>query len=393
MRVCNVCAKHPPDDKRVYDKISRSLIRFGHEVHCTSPNVENQITDDGIFIHGFTQKKGQAQRFLSLFRLYKVICAIDPEVILAHEPDALVVSYYYKQQTKKQKNLHVIFDCHEAYEHWFNEKTKLKFVNNILNKLTMWIINSIVKRIDCVTSVNQTMTNRFKTFNRNSFFLPSVACDDSIIETIPLDRVNKAVFFGGLLSSQQSDLFIETATRLRDMGSDISISIIGGFKEQSSMQIDFIEKIKVSKIAQHLYYAGWLQKEAAYLCLRNYSVGILRFDSALMPGNHAMPNKLFEYMGNGLAIIGCVTNNEVASIIKENNCGILTPDETAKSLTKALIWIDEHPNEVLEMGCNALRAVTEKYNWRKYGQLLDKIVRGSYNDILDELHTDNVNAT
>ena len=66
--VMNVCAKHPAFDGRVYDKISRTLIKCGYEVHNTSPNIVSQQTNDKIFLHGFQQKNGMIERIKSLYK-------------------------------------------------------------------------------------------------------------------------------------------------------------------------------------------------------------------------------------------------------------------------------------------------------------------------------------
>ena len=118
------------------------------------------------------------QRMKSLSALRKVIEDVHPDSMTCHEPDALLPAYNYKKEKKKRK-VKLYFDCHEEYERCFDHATKFKPINRLAGSLLMVMINGIVKRVDGVTSVNQTMTERFKKYNSNSYFLPSVYKTDS----------------------------------------------------------------------------------------------------------------------------------------------------------------------------------------------------------------------
>ena len=117
-----------------------------------------------------------------------------------------------------------------------------------------------------------------------------------------------------------------------------------------------------------------MPREEAFSELSKYGVGIMRFDSYTMPGNYAMPNKLFEYMSLGLALLGCSLNLEVKQIIEENQCGILIDHENKEDLAKALIYIQEHPQEIIRMKRKSYLTTVEKYNWDSYKVLLQKLV-------------------
>ena len=371
--VMNVCAKHPPFDGRVYDKISKTLVKCGYEVHNSSPNIESKLTDDGIFLHGFPQGKGMIQRVKSLSALRQVIEEVHPDCMLCHEPDALFTAYRYYKKEKKKRNIKLYFDCHEAYEHWFDSTTKLKPLNLFAGIALMAMINGTVNKIDGVTSVNNTMTGRFKKYNSSSYFLPSVYKTDNTFD-YKENHSTDLVYMGQFGKSKQIEMFIGAAKILKSKGILCPITIIGGNKsgERGSGSIeDIVEK---EQLQDYFVFKGWMPREEAFAELKKYGVGIMRFDSYTMPGNYAMPNKLFEYMSLGLAVLSCKLNLEIKNIIEKNDCGVLIDSETAKDLADAMIYIYEHPQQIKTMKRNAYLATAREYNWQSYESLLHHMV-------------------
>lgn len=368
----NVCAKHPPFDGRVYEKISKTLVKCGYEVHNSSPNIDSQLTSDGIYLHGFSQKKGIINRIKSHSSLLRCIKDVRPDCMLCHEPDALFVAYKYYKKERKIRSIKLYFDCHEAYEHWFDNATRSKIINTIAGKILMLMINNTVKRIDGVTSVNCTMTERFKRFNTNSFFLPSVYkidCHDNYVNNHSLDLV----YMGQFGKSKQIEMFIGAAKILKSKGRKFTITIIGGNKS-SKITPDSLENlVKIENLQEYFVFKGWMPRELAFEELHNYGVGIMRFDSYTMPGNYAMPNKLFEYMAFGLAILSCRLNKEIAGIIEENECGILIENESASDLADAITYILDNPEMIDNMKKKSYMATVEKYNWEIFESLFRQL--------------------
>lgn len=371
--IMNVCAKHPPFDGRVYDKISKTLVRCGYEVHNTSPNIESALTDDGIYLHGFQQGKGMLQRIRSLSALRKVIEKVKPDCMICHEPDALFAAYKYYKKEKKKRAVKLYFDCHEAYEHWFDHATKIKPFNRLVGIVLMAMINGTVKKIDGVTSVNHTMTERFKKYNGNSHFLPSVYKTDNLV-TYEENHSTDLVYMGQFGKSKQIEMFIGAAKILKRKGIICPITIIGGVKSGEKVPGSLEDIAEKEQLQDYFVFKGWMPREEAFAELSKYGVGIMRFDSYTMPGNYAMPNKLFEYMSFGLAILSCRLNIEVEKIIEENNCGVLIESETASALAKAMIYIKQHPLEIEQMKQNAYMAAAEKYNWKNYEGLFKQLI-------------------
>jgi glycosyltransferase involved in cell wall biosynthesis len=50
-------------------------------------------------------------------------------------------------------------------------------------------------------------------------------------------------------------------------------------------------------------------------------------------------------------------------LIQQAECGIVTPPENGQALAEAIIYMIEHPDEVVEMGQRGRTLVEREYSW------------------------------
>jgi glycosyltransferase involved in cell wall biosynthesis len=80
-------------------------------------------------------------------------------------------------------------------------------------------------------------------------------------------------------------------------------------------------------------------------------------------GIDSLPNRLFEYLAAGLAILAPSYAVEIAAIVDDDRVGVLIDFEDPQAVVKAFIWLEENPQEVRAMGDRAREAFLAKYNW------------------------------
>ncbi|MGJ7910828.1 glycosyltransferase [Neobacillus sp. LXY-1] len=376
MKVLYLCSSHPPYDKRVYYKISNALVKGGYDVININPNAKKEVSKDKIIIDGFTRKKGLLNRVLSLKNLYKVGKEYNPDVILAPEPDSIVIAYILKLL---KKDIKVIFDCHEWYEIHFKEKINNKIIASILNNFIGALLKFISKRIDAVFCVNNTMRRKYEKYNKNSFSIPntmSMGVKDSLCE---LQRDNNSfAFIGNFSDKRQESILIEAAKVLKRENSNAKIHIVGGFPDDETYEGKFNEYtllIKENDIQGNIEIIPWMSKDNVNNFLKKSIAGITRFDSYLYGDYHCLPNKLFDYMAANLAIITCELNEETSSIVKESECGIAVLEESGDALAKGIIYMMNNKEKTIQMGNNAYETIKGKYNWEKYEKELCTILK------------------
>ena len=119
--------------------------------------------------------------------------------------------------------------------------------------------------------------------------------------------------------------------------------------------------IRELDLADKVHFHGWINYEDIFSFLMTCDIGI----ATLHPYPNyleSMPTKMFEYMAAGLPVL--MSNFPLwERVVKESECGVvadpLNPEEIAVKIDELL----NHPDVIIQMGENGLKAVQKKYNW------------------------------
>lgn len=92
-----------------------------------------------------------------------------------------------------------------------------------------------------------------------------------------------------------------------------------------------------------------------------YDVGVVGSTIEVLSVHLASPNKLFSYLGGGLAL--AVPDLPVMrGIVEEYHCGMVIDQMTPTAIAEALRWLADHPEDVARMKQGAVRACAE-FSW------------------------------
>jgi glycosyltransferase involved in cell wall biosynthesis len=114
---------------------------------------------------------------------------------------------------------------------------------------------------------------------------------------------------------------------------------------------------------RYIDFVGWQDRESLARTVSMASVGLVLFH----PGpNHleSQPNKLFEYMLAGLAVVGSDFPHW-RQFVERTGAGLLVDPQDPNAIAEAIAWLLEHPAETEEMGKCGRRAVLDKYSWER----------------------------
>ncbi|WP_392454624.1 glycosyltransferase [Chryseomicrobium aureum] len=374
MKIVYLTSNHPKYDGRIYHKIIKALAPRINQITSINPNIE-ETSEGNISFKSFNKEKGLIGRLKGLINLYRIGKEENADVIIAPEPDSLFVAFILR---KIHKNT-VIFDSHEWYHVHYTHVTpiKPKIMGNIANFILSIILKYLIKRIDGVITVNDSMTNYYKKINRNSITIPSVM-DLSTLNTGESSNLTNLniIYFGQFGNSRQVEILKEAVEILNERKSNAKIFVVGGYNNNQSEDIYKLKEfINSNDYNTNFEYIGWVNRKTAFELLRKSDLGMMRFDSDVYAGLPPLPNKIFEYMSYGIGIIGSEHNVEVKNIINEFKCGITINSEDGLHLANSIIELENNPHKVIELKANAIAAVKDKYNWGFYGEKLIKFIK------------------
>jgi len=140
------------------------------------------------------------------------------------------------------------------------------------------------------------------------------------------------------------------------------LRVIGEFDPRDDIEAWTREFIRTNGLEANVEFLGSLPYRAMFDALRPCLAGLVLFQPERGNDYTGQPNKLFEFMGSGLAVIAS-DFPEIAPAIREAGSGWLvdplSPDAIAATMIEALA----DPNACRARGEAGRRAVVERYHW------------------------------
>jgi glycosyltransferase involved in cell wall biosynthesis len=116
----------------------------------------------------------------------------------------------------------------------------------------------------------------------------------------------------------------------------------------------------------NVLYVGWLGRAEVACLMENAALGLL---CSNRQAQLSVPNKVYEYMANGVPMI-CSIEGEARSIIERHECGIRYPVENVEEMTAAIATLLDDPERRRRAGQNGRRIYNTFYRPEVvYGQL------------------------
>ena len=351
-KVCHLSSVHTTFDTRIFHKECVSLTKE-YEVHLVIPAEKDEVVNNVSIHHIDNAKTSRFKRMTSrVWQVYKKAKKVDAELYHFHDPELIPVGLVLKLKGKK-----VIYDVHEDYQgsilskYWIKKPLR-KFISrgfNIFEKTSS-------RYFDYIIVVHRDLKDKFLNYNKNIEIIynyPIFKSDISISKV----KNTEFVWLGGF-------------TKIR--GSE---QVLKAF-QKAGLKLNLIGKLPENDKNNSLNCLGEYNYVDAMNLASKFFVGLVTY---LPEPNHinALPNKLFEYMYLGIAVIAS-DFPKWEKIVNEAKCGFLINPFDIDTLSKKLIWMKNHPEEVKIMGNNGRKTVLEKYNWNLEEKKLLKL----YSEVL-----------
>lgn len=183
-------------------------------------------------------------------------------------------------------------------------------------------------------------------------------------------------FIGSFGYTYDLETVIQAAHQLEYLGSDLQFIITGDGQKMD-------EWAHMAANARNIVFTGWVDEGEISKLGTSASVGLMAYEAGAPQG---LPNKLFEYMSFGLAILSSL-ENETKELVAREQIGISYEARNVNSLVQAIKKLLENPSLVAEYGQNAAKSFSTSYSaqrvYGRYEQYLQEIVNSwdySYED-------------
>ena len=361
--VAHLTSAHPRYDTRIFHKMCVSLAEAGYHVSLVVADGNGDELNKGVSICDVGPKSGnRIQRMTSTVRqVLKKAKLLDADIYHLHDPELITIGLILKKSGKK-----VIFDAHEDLPKQILGK---KYLSPVLRYFLAFFFIFFEKftcnHFSAVIAATPQITAKFKKINKNTITINNYPHVEELISTRPwIERSNAIVFLGSIDEARGIRQLVSSLVYL----DNVTLNLGGSFSEKESL-----DEIKSSQSADKINFLGNLNRVQVKDLFANSKIGMVTF---LPAPNHmnAQPNKMFEYMSAGLPVIAS-NFDSWKKIIEGNKCGICVDPVDPMSISNAIQYLFDNPDEASRMGLNGKLAVQTQFNWRVEEEKLEGLYR------------------
>ncbi len=388
MRIAQVWKNDYPWDVRV-EKICKTLIDDGHEVHLICSNTKKQKTRENLNSLQIYRLPYVTTNLLNrifsmpvffnplwIYQILKVVRNQKIEAIIVRDLPLILAGIFAAKICK----IPVVFDMAENYPALWKEHVSrkgIKFFNVILknHKLAEIMENYALKKADYIIVVVEESKTRIlkKGIPGDKVSIVSNTPDLSIFDNKGCNKNNsiddefKLLYVGGVESPKRGvETVIRSIPLLHEDIDNLSFSIVGDGAYLGRIK----EFVKTLGIERNINFKGRISYDLMIEFIDRSDVCVVPH-FATEHVNSTIPNKLFEYMARKKPVI-VSDAAPLKRIVEENNSGVVFRSGDERSFAEKVLEL-KSPAVRFQLGENGYRAVNEKYNWDRDSQNLREI--------------------
>ena len=392
MRVCKVWDGEYPWDVRV-EKVAQSLTRAGHEVHLVARNRQRRaIRETMVEAEVYRlrpwrflgKRVDDATMFPAFFNprwlgaIHRTARDSRAEVILVRDLPLAPTAIW----AGRRLGIPVVLDMAENYPAMLRGRVQLGVhaPQDVLLRnagaaaaVERWVL----RRIDHVLVVVEESRDRLRALGVPAEKITVVSNTPSLTRLDEFPRkahehgpTLDLIYLGLLEAPRGIEVMLEGLARARQTGVMARLTILGDGRERQV----FEAKARVLGLDEDaVRFFGRMPYQDALKLLQQADVGVIPH-VASEHWNTTIPNKLFDYMAGGLAVLTSDAK-PAARIVSETGVGVVFRDGDASACAAAIARLAD-PALRRWCGENGRSAVAASYNWDlDAARLLDAVAR------------------
>jgi glycosyltransferase involved in cell wall biosynthesis len=209
-----------------------------------------------------------------------------------------------------------------------------------------------------------------ETGNKPTFLVPNGANTDLFRPDAEREHElpdRYVTFFGAFAAWQGISIMLE-AVKSPEWPSDVKLVITGSGREQPAVEKAAAENGRVIYLGKKPYreIPGIITGAIAGISAKSNPGG--------WTDNYGLyPLKVFETLACGVPAIVTDFPGQ-RDLIRDNNCGLVIPQNDASSLARAVAYLRHHPDERAEMGRRGRQIVEQQFSWQHSADTTDAVI-------------------
>jgi len=349
-------------DQRIH-KVAVSLMKFGYEPVLAGRRLRHSVPVSRPYECRRFQllvKKGVLFYISYNFRLLLYLLFVKADIFLANDLDTLPAIFVAGRIRRKQ----IVYDTHE----YFTEVPEL--VNRPMVKRTWEFIERLIfPRLKSVYTVNGSIANIYASkygiplkVVRN---VPAASKPDPVSGSLPARFTDRPVIiYQGAVNIGRG---LEEMIYALPLMPDYHLLIVG----DGDIKVQLEDVVRQLDLGSRVYFAGRVPFDQLSWYTRQAALGMSLEQDTGLNYHYALPNKLFDYMQEGIPVIAsCLP--EIRQIVENVGFGVVVDRFDPEYLSETIKSMLYNPELLQTWRERALNASPE-YSWEAEEAVLEEI--------------------
>jgi glycosyltransferase involved in cell wall biosynthesis len=363
VRVCLMTTSHPVRYSRFFDREAVSLARAGFDVRLIGVgSTAESVTERGVRLVS-VPRQGKLGLIAEVARVAgRESC----DVYQCLDPWTLRSGLGLKRGRPEVK---LVYESSEWFPRmWLDRADKPMPVRWLGWLAVTQLERAACRHADAVIETNLTRAGRFVRRGVEPVLVPNFPPLDML--PAPAVERNPWLAWTGLVSRPRGfDKLLQALVPAARRFPELRLRVIGEFDPRSDIEHWARSFIADQGIAPNVEFLGSLPYGRMFDELRRCMAGVILFQPGRGNDYTGQPNKLFEFMGSGLAVVASGFP-EIAPVVLDADCGWLVDPQNPEAIASALMGALSDPNQCRARGEAGRRAVLARYHWGTAEQVL-----------------------
>ncbi|MEO6488676.1 MAG: glycosyltransferase [Ferruginibacter sp.] len=357
LKICFVTSMHDWNDDRIFERAAVGLASLGHHVTYVAP-AEKDMESEGVYIKAIAKRSRFKRHLYGPGDAFRQMKKIDADVYHFYNPNMM-----WLMRGWAKKGNAVFIDIHENYEVRVDALPFPSWLRNIAvgqyRKLENWFCRSY----NGITVVTETMAKKL-----SSSGTPVLVVDNvpylKRLEKVELSAIKDSrptiITSGSHSPARNCMKTIEALPLIVKEIPGVKMKFVGRFQPPSYEQ-ELIARAKELGVSANLETEGMLPWLDNFKRISSAHIGCVFYHDNLN-NRVTLPNRLYEYMYVGLAVLG-EDFPEVRKVLQKNNCGAVVNSQDPSDIAEKAIALFKNPGQLKDFTENARKAIMGHINF------------------------------
>jgi len=358
-RVCLLTSSHPVTYSRFFDRQACSLARAGYQVTLVGLGEKDNARETGGVKLVTVPEERLAGKLRNLRRISRIAGSEQARLYECLDPWTLALGLRLKQA---RPELRIVYDSSEWFSRAFLERSDLPLALRIAGYAAIEAIEQkAARQADAILETNRSRARRFLRRGRRVTLVENFPPSELLPE--PSAERRRAVVWTGLISRHRGfDRLLPALAGVIQRVPDARLEVLGEFDPRDSLEPECCGLLRARRLEPAVEFAGWLPYRQMLRRCASALVGVILLQPRRTNDYTGLPNKLFEFMGCGLAVVAA-DFPEMRRKVQETGCGWLVDPTDEHQIGQVLSEALANPDECVRRGLAGRTAVLDRYHW------------------------------